>query len=169
MRSRLSDNGKWSEVFVREFCGGSVRTEIFGLHVHLVANLEIRSWTSFCVSRALIAFLSFSHLRSEEFVELVQVGDKGLRCGGGEVAIGIDGEVRMVALVGEERRYSSGSTRSVVVREFGEREEFCPVVLLIVAVNPEVLLERLISAFCLTIALGMIPGGEMEAHIESFT
>jgi hypothetical protein len=109
----------------------------------------------------LVAFLRFKHLRSEEGVEFVQVSDIGLSGGGGEFTIGVDGEVGVIALIGEERRYAGGSTRRVVIGEFREGKEFRPVVLLVVAVNPKVLLEGLISAFCLTIPLWVITGGEM--------
>lgn len=46
---------------------------------------------------------------------------------------------------------------------------FGPVVLLIAAINLEVLLKCLIGSFCLAIPLWMISGGEVEAHVESFT
>ena len=55
------------------------------------------------------------------------------------------------------------------VGEFCKRKELQPVVLLVVAVNPKVLLKGLISVFSLTIALWVVTGGEVQAHIESFT
>ena len=54
----------------------------------------------------------------------VQVWDIGLGEGGGEVAIRVDSEVRVIALIGEERGYTSGSTRHIVVGEFCKRKEF---------------------------------------------
>jgi hypothetical protein len=70
--------------------------------------------------------------------------------------LGMDFEVWVVALVGEERRHISSSTGCIVVGEFSNWEEWCPVALLIVAVDPEVLFQSLISVFDLTIALGMV-------------
>ena len=57
-------------------------------------------------------------------MKFVQVRDVGLGRGGGEVVIGVDSEVGVIALVGEEGGYASGSTRHVVVGEFCERKEF---------------------------------------------
>ena len=54
--------------------------------------------------------------------------------------IRVDGEVGMVAFVGEEWRNACGSTGSVVVSELRERKELRPIVLLVVAINVEILL-----------------------------
>ena len=54
--------------------------------------------------------------------------------------IGEDGEVGVIALVGKEWRYTCGSTGRVVVSEFHERKELRPIVLLVVAINVEILL-----------------------------
>ena len=102
-------------------------------------------------------------------MKFVQVRDVGLGGGGGEVAIGVDGEVGVIALIGEEGGYTRGSTRHIVVGEFRERKEFWPIVLLVVAVDPEVLLECLVGTLGLTISLGVITGGEMQVHVQSFT
>lgn len=88
--------------------------------------------------------------------------------GGSEVVFRMDGEVRMVAFVGEEGCDSSGSTRSVVVRKLRKREEFGPVVLLVVAIRAEVLFECLIRAFGLAIAFRVVTRGEVKTHVESF-
>ena len=143
--------------------------EVFRLEVYLVTDFEVRSWTPFCVCWPLVAFLGFQHLQSEESVKFVQVCDVGLGGGGGEVAIGVDGEVGVIALIGKEGGYARGSTRCVVVGEFRERKEFRPIVLLVVAVDPKVLLECLVGMLGLTIPLGVITGGEMQAHVQSFS
>ena len=57
-------------------------------------------------------------------MKFVQVCDVGLGRGGGEVVIGVDGEVGVIALIGEEGGYTSGSTRCIVIGEFYERMEF---------------------------------------------
>lgn len=51
-------------------------------------------------------------------MEFVQVCDIGLGCGRSKITIGVNGEVGMVSFIGEERRYSSSSTRSVIIGEF---------------------------------------------------
>ena len=101
-------------------------------------------------------------------MKFVQVCDVGLG-GGDEVVIRVDGEVWVIALIGEEGGYARGSTRRIVVGEFRERKEFRPIALLVVAVDPKVLLECLVGTLGLTISLGVITGGEMQAHVQSFT
>ena len=66
-------------------------------------------------------------------MKFVQVHNIGLD-GGGEVVIRVDSEVGVIALIGEEGGYTSGSTRCIVVGEFCKRKEFQPIVLLVVAV-----------------------------------
>ena len=56
----------------------------------------------------------------------------------------------MVAFIGKEWGYSSGSTRSIVVGKFSKGKELRPVVLLAVAEYSEELLEGLVKMFCLT-------------------
>ena len=78
-------------------------------------------------------------------------------------------DVWVISRVSEEWGYSGGSTRGIVVCKFHEREKLSPVFLLIVAVNPDVLFQCLISAFGLSIAFRMVTGSEMKLHIESFS
>ena len=54
---------------------------------------------------------------------------------GGKVSFWVDGDVRVVALVGEEGRDASGSVQSIVVQELCKGQEFGPVVLLVVAID----------------------------------
>ena len=77
--------------------------------------------------------------------------------------------VRVISLVGEEWRYSGGSTRSIVVCKLREWEKSLPIVLLVVAVNLDVLFQCLICAFSLSIAFRVVSGGEMKLHRESFS
>jgi len=44
-----------------------------------------------------------------------------------------------------------------------------PVVLLVIAVDAEVLFECLVGSLCLAIALQVVTGGEVEAHVEGFS
>ena len=74
----------------------------------------------------------------------------------------------MVAFVGKEGGNSSSSGRSVVVSKLRERKEIGPVVLLVVAVGAEILFQSLVRAFGLTIAFGVISGGEVESDVEGF-
>ena len=52
---------------------------------------------------------------------------------------GVNCEVQMITLVGKEGRDSSSSTGHIVVSELGEWKEFVPIVLLIIAVDSDIL------------------------------
>jgi len=73
------------------------------------------------------------------------------------------------AFVGEERRYSGGSIRSIVVSKLGQRKEQTPVILLIVGIHMEILLQGLVEPFSLTITFWVISGGEVQLHIKGFS
>ncbi len=75
----------------------------------------------------------------------------------------------MIAFVRKEGRESGGGVWSIVVCELHEWQEFGLVVLLVVAaVDTEVLFQGLVDTFGLSIAFRMISGGEVKVHIESF-
>ena len=71
-------------------------------------------------------------------------------------------DVQVISLVSKEWGYSSGSTRGIVVCELHEQEKLSPVVLLVVAVNPDVLFQCLISAFGLSVTFRMVTRGEVK-------
>jgi len=76
--------------------------------------------------------------------------------GGSNIAFGVNSDVWMISLISEEWRNTGSSTRSIIVGKLHKREEFRPVVLLIVTIYMEVLLECLICAFSLTITFGVV-------------
>jgi len=78
-------------------------------------------------------------------------------------------DIQVISLVGKEWRYSCSSTWSIVVSELQERKKSLPIVLLIVAVNLEVLFQCLVGAFSLSVTFRVVSGGEMKSHIESFS
>jgi len=59
----------------------------------------------------------------------------------------------VISVVGKEGGYSCGSGLCVVVAEFGNWQQPFPVVLLVVAVCPEILLEGGIGSFRLSVRL----------------
>jgi len=59
----------------------------------------------------------------------------------------------VISIVGPEGGYSCGSGLGVVVAEFGNWQQFFPVVLLIVAVCSEVLLQGGVGSFRLSLRL----------------
>ena len=73
---------------------------------------------------------------------------------------------RMVTIVGKEGCYLSSGVDGVVVGELGQRQEFPPVVLPVVAVQPEVLLKRLVSPLSLAVGLGVICGRWIAFNVQ---
>ena len=73
---------------------------------------------------------------------------------------------QVIPLVGIEWGNSGSCARSIVVSKLCEWEQHEPVVLLIVAVDPDVLFQGLVSALGLTITFRMVPGGEVQLHVQ---
>jgi len=101
----------------------------------------------------------------ELLVKLIEVSDKVTCASGCEVTLGMNSNVRVVALVGEEGRNASRSTGRVVVSELGKWQEFGPVVLLVIAVDSEVLFQSLVRSFSLAVPFRMITRGEVQLHV----
>jgi hypothetical protein len=76
--------------------------EILSLVKNLISNLEIQSGFMFSICRALIALLSMGHFFLEELVELIEVYSIIPGTGGREVTFQMDGNVWMIALIGED-------------------------------------------------------------------
>ena len=109
--------------------------EVLSFDKSLVINFEVWCWSSSSVRGSLVLQLHSSHLLMEELVEGVKIDGVFSSSFGGKVSFWVDGDVGMVALVGEEGRDTSGSIRSIVVRELRKGQEFGPVVLLVVAID----------------------------------
>ena len=78
----------------------------------------------------------------------------------------VDGEVQVIALVGVEWVDLCCGTWGVVVCKLREWEQSKPVVLLVAAVDPDVLFQGLISALGLTITFRMVSQGEVQLHVQ---
>ena len=102
-------------------------------------------------------------------MKFLEVGGVFLSAEGTEAQVGVDCDVGVVAFIGEEGRDTSGCARGVVKRELREWEEFGPIVLLVVAVDSEILLECLVRPLGLTISFWVIARGEMQGHSECFS
>ena len=61
---------------------------------------------------------------------------------------------------------SCSSAGGIIVGELCQRQEIGPVVLLVVAVNPKVLLQGLVRPFCLSITFGVVTRCEVELYVE---
>jgi hypothetical protein len=86
-----------------------------------------------------------------------------------EISLWMDGEVGVIALVGEEWGNACGCIRSVVACELCEGQEFRPVVLLIVGVYLKILLKCLVHLLGLFIPFQVITRGEVEMDVKGFT
>src|SRR5882724_3088419 len=73
-------------------------------------------------------------------------------------------ELRMEALVGEERGNHGCRVRCVVVCKLGQGKEVNPIVLLVVDVHPKILLQDLVHLFSLAISLGVVGGRKVGLY-----
>ena len=74
--------------------------------------------------------------------------------------------MRVITFVCKEGSEVGCGVRSVVVGELRKRQKVTPIVLVIVDVDPQVLLQDLIQALCLTVSLRVISGGEVLLDVE---
>ena len=101
-------------------------------------------------------------------MEFFKVDHEMSRPFGCEIVIRMDAKVRVVTFVGKERRDSCGCVWSVVVSELSNREKLRPIVLLIGAVDANVLFQGLIRSFGLSVHFQMIAGSEVKLHFQHF-
>ena len=116
------------------------------------------------VGNATVVVLRLAVLRELEVRAklVVNTGEVVVEIGGSRDVDGI-GKARlesgMEAKIREEGRHFRRFVGVVVVGELGEWEPFCPVVLVVVKEDPEVLLQLLIDAFRLSICLWVVSCG----------
>lgn len=77
----------------------------------------------------------------------------------------MDSEVWMVSFVGIEGGNTHGCRGSIVVGELHEQKKFRPVILLIIAINADVLFESLVSSLSLSVTFWIIARCEVESHV----
>ena len=131
----LCDDGERPKVSLCEFPRGPSGAEILCFDEGLVTDFEVWCWSSSSVHGSLVSQLCSSHLLTEELVEGVKIDGVFSSSFGGKVLFWVDGDVEVVALVGEEGRDASGCVWSIVVRELRKGQEFGPVILLVIAIN----------------------------------
>ena len=165
--SDLGDDFVETKVLLRKLLGGTSDPEELGLDIDTISDVQLRRRCTAMVGRSLVSELCFTDILLEMLVEFLEVDCEFMSASGGEGVFGVNGDVRMVALVGEEWRDTRSIAWGVVVGKLRERQEFGPVVLLIVAVNSEVLLESLVSTFRLSVGFWVVSGGEVQVHAES--
>ena len=89
--------------------------EVLSFDESLVTDFEVWCWSSSSVHRSLISQLRSSHLLTKELVEGVKIDGVFLSLFRGKVLFWVDGDVRVVVLVGKEGRDVSGCIQSIVV------------------------------------------------------
>jgi len=102
-------------------------------------------------------------------MEFLEVGGIFLSMGRTEAQVRVDCDVGVVAFVGEEGGDTCCCARGVVKSKLHKWEKFSPIVLLVVAVDSEILLECLVHPLGLTISFWVISRGEMQGHSECFS
>src|ERR1700730_4383082 len=166
VRAGLSDDFERSEEFFGKLLGGSGHAEILRFNIDSGSDLELRCRSPAGIRQTLIATLRVGDLDTEFLVELVQVHSEFSGTDRSHFAFRVHRYIRMITLVRKEWGNPRSGARSIVVGEFRQGEEFRPVVLLIIAVTTEVLFQRLVSSLRLSVALRVIPGSEVQGHIE---
>jgi len=68
----------------------------------------------------------------------------------------MNSDVQIISLISKEWRNTGNSTWSIIVGKLHKRQEFRPVILLVVTIYMEVLLESLIHVFSLSITFKVI-------------
>lgn len=142
---------------------------MLGFDKSAFADLELGRRDAGFVGLNLVPFLSDCDIFAEMRVKLVEVDCKFARAIRCNVAFGVDGNRWVVAFVREKGGNPRSCVRCVVIREFREREQIGPVVLLIGAINADVLFEGLVGSFGLSIAFWMITRCEVKADVEQFS
>src|ERR1700731_2650695 len=135
VQASLSDDFERSEELFCKLSGGSGHTEILRFNVDSGSNLELWCWSPTGVRRTLIATLRIGDLGTEFLVELVQVHSEFSGTDRSYFAFRVHRYIQMITLVRKEWGNPCSGTRSIVVGEFRQGQEFGPVVLLIIAVT----------------------------------
>ena len=131
-----------------------------GLVVHM--NLALRKALSLIlksrggVCQTLIMLLGGRDHLPKFLMELIKVDHKVMCMSANKVMFGMDGNIGMVAFIGEEGQDACSSARGIVVGKLGQRQELGPIVLLVIAVGPYVLFQGLIYLLSLSVALRMV-------------
>ena len=102
MGAGLCNDVVGTEIFFRELLRRMSGAEMFSFDKYLIADLEIWCQRLVFISRDLVLFLGIVDRRLELLVKLIKVHYKVASVGGDEVLFRVDGEVWVVALIGEE-------------------------------------------------------------------
>ena len=155
MSSNLLNDFEGSHPDMVQFFRGSLRVDIFGVQVHLLADPPLWRFRPVAILVFFLRLRSLLNRISEILLKLLPFPSELFR--GGDVdCIRTERDDGVSAIVGEEGRYTGSRIWRIVVDEFGDRQPVIPVVLFIVDVDPEVLFQGLIRPLGLTICFRVI-------------
>ena len=97
--------------------------EVLGLHINLLANLEVGCRKSSVVGRLLIALLRFGNVGFESVMKFSQVDSKLPSAGGSQITLRVNCQIRMVPLIGKEGGRTSCLVRCIVVGKFRKQKK----------------------------------------------
>jgi len=134
-------NRKRTKTFPIQLFRRVLGRDIRGGEPNFIANRELDTFVLGVIIAGLVVLCGLDILdlvgmvRSESFCESFGCGNRYR--GGTEV----DREPGMESVIGIKRRTIDRRLMRIVVRKLGKRQEGCPIVLLIVAIDSEVLLD----------------------------
>ena len=151
MRAQLCKDQERSKVLFREFQGRSGRAEALGFNVNQTTNFKGRCRYPLGICGTLVTLLHMVHLFTQEVMERVEIDQVFLCSDGCQISLGMYREVQMVAFVCEEQQDTCSCVQGIIVSKLHKRQEFRPIVLLVVTINMQVLLQGLVHVFSLSV------------------
>jgi len=162
-------DGERTETLVVKLVAGASGLDVATQEPYLITNLELRCFLDLVVVETGLGCCGVGKIELELLVDVVERLDKLVHfgiLGTRDMELNSYGRVGMVPVVGEERSLAGRGMDGVVVGELGERKEFLPVVLLVVAEGTQVLFEDLVDAFSLTVGLWVERRGHVGFDVE---
>ena len=89
--------------------------DVIGLNKDFISDLKIQWWSLTSVCRDRVSFLHVRDVGLELLVQVIEVNRKVLGPGRGNVVFRVDGDGRMITLVGVEWSQAHCSVRSIVI------------------------------------------------------
>src|SRR3979490_2017562 len=99
----MCNDFKRTQKLLGEFLGRTCRSKELCLDRREVSDLEVWCWKSFGVGRGLVCLLGGEDCSAKFLMKFVQVHNEVLSSRRSEITFGMDGEVGVVAFIGEER------------------------------------------------------------------
>ena len=95
--------------------------DVIRLNKDFISDLEVQWQSPTSVCRDRVSFLRIGYVGSELLVQVIKVDRKVSGPSRGNVAFGVDGDARMVTLVGIEQSQAHHSVWSIVISELHQR------------------------------------------------